>query len=118
MTAGDCTYLQGMSYNVRKGMAFVLSNWSPRNLDWVQHGTCSGSCDKENVLSTISNLRFNTSGAIEPYLNYDVYQFGAKCGDWQDTSECDKHCENCHVSWIYGDELKEESPDAKCRCMN
>ena len=63
-------------------MAFVLSNWGPSSLDWLQHGTCTGSCDTSNTMSTISNIRFNTSGAVDAPLDYETYKYGTECGAW------------------------------------
>ena len=102
-------------------MAFVLSNWAPRQLDWVQHGTCTGECDRDNVLSTISNIRFSTTGATDAPVDYETYKYGSVCGPyWQglDTNECDQHCQDsCHFSWPANDELAHNSEHAACRCL-
>ena len=99
-------------------MTFVLSNWKPRNATWLQHDACSETVDRETVFSTISNMKFYTSGAIAAPLDYNTYQFGRKCNpNTMDTSLCEDESENCHLSWIYGDELKAQSPEARCRTL-
>ena len=57
-------------------MAFVLSNWSPDNLDWMQHDSCEGQCDTENVLSAFSDFNFRTSGALKAPVDYYEYKYG------------------------------------------
>lgn len=120
LSAGDCTYLQGMSWQIKRGMAFVLSNWAPQQLDWVQHGTCSTECDRDNVLSTIKNIRFSTTGALDSYEDYETYQYGSVCGEYwlaqEDSNECDGKC-TCHRSWPADDPLMHQSPDVACRCL-
>jgi len=83
-------------------MAFVMSNWSPSNLDWIQHGTCEGQCDTENVLSVFSDIHFKTSGARDAPVDYNDYKFGAECNQWRlDNAEnkCDPTCDECRWSW-------------------
>lgn len=41
-------------------MAFVISNWGSGNLNWLQHGVCTGSCDRVNTLSVLENLQIFT----------------------------------------------------------
>lgn len=60
LDSSNCDYLQGMSASM-KNMAFVISNWGMDNLDWLQHGVCSGSCSNSDTLSVFSNLRIYAS---------------------------------------------------------
>lgn len=115
MSAGDCPYLQASSYAV-KNMTFVLSNWAPASTAWLDHGVCSGSCSDETVLSTISNLKFSTSGAIDAPKDYETYKYGMRCSGNEPNTECD-NCTNCFRSWPADDPLKWDSEGAACRCL-
>ena len=42
-------------------MVFALSHWESGNLDWMQHGVCSGSC-QSTAQQVYSNLQFWTQG--------------------------------------------------------
>jgi len=33
-----------MTGDIQDGMAFAMSVWASDDLDWLQHGTCSGTC--------------------------------------------------------------------------
>lgn len=72
LSAGDCAYLHDSTYAVKQ-MAFVMSNWAPSITAWYQHGACEGSCDDEAVLSTISNFKFSSTGAIASENDYETY---------------------------------------------
>ena len=64
-------------------MVISLSNWGADGLDWLQHGVCSGSCDRNNTLSTLSNLEFNTNGTYTPpgpEPPTSEYGYGTDCG--------------------------------------
>lgn len=112
MSDGDCSYLNPMTWNIKEGMAFVLSNWGPDNTSWIEHGTCTrpdAGCDRVSTLSTFKNLRFSTADAIAPPVDYETYQFGFACTAEEneaDGSECDAMCSNCHKSWPADDPLK------------
>ena len=102
-------------------MAFVLSNWAPRNTSWIEHGTCENTgCDLDNTLSTFKNLRFSTTGAIAPPVDYKNYKYGSTCTEASralESNECDSACANCNWSWPLEDPDKWLSEDANCRCM-
>ena len=46
-------------------MVIVFSNWSSDNLDWLQHGACSGSCNQSTTFSSFSNIRFVGKGETD-----------------------------------------------------
>ena len=42
----DCAdYMRSMTADIQD-MAIVISNWGSYSLNWLQHGICSGGCDK------------------------------------------------------------------------
>jgi hypothetical protein len=38
------THLNKMTDDIRNGMTFAMSVWASDDLDWLQHGTCTGTC--------------------------------------------------------------------------
>ena len=115
MSTGDCSsYLSDMTTDIQH-MAFAISNWSGDDIEWLQHGACTGTCDKWNTYSTFKNLKFTTA----QYAPQDetVYKYGNKCGDSADVTLCGDDCRNCHMSWPFDDPAKWNSNDAACRCL-
>ena len=39
-----------------KEMIFIFSTWGSNNLDWLQHGSCTGTCDPSYSGAVISNI--------------------------------------------------------------
>jgi len=96
-------------------MAFAISNWSGDNIDWLQHGACSGQCVPGDTYSTFRNLKFTTAEFVP--IDNTVYQYGDRCADDADQSLCGEDCRSCHLSWAFTDADKWNSPDAACRCL-
>lgn len=79
-------------------MVIAISNWAPEgSLDWLQHGACSGSCDKDNTFSTLSNLKFvtNSDNPVPPQPEPEPtdYTVGSDCENLND-EDC-ANVENC-----------------------
>ena len=104
-------------------MMFVFSSWGSKSLDWLQHGACEGSCNKDTNLSTFSNIKIWTQGhtpeplpPTEPVDPLQEFSYSSPCGDLMDQSLCSDGCD-CHMSWPAIDAQKRRSPDAACRCL-
>lgn len=50
-----------MTDDIRNGMTFAMSVWKPGdgNLNWLEHGRCSGSCSQQDL--KFKNLTFSTA---------------------------------------------------------
>jgi len=99
-----------------KSMVFAISNWSSDDLDWLQHGACTGTCDPYTTLSVLKNLKFKTS-TYEKDDDQTLYMYSNVCAGDMDQSLCGEDCLNCQVSWPFGDTLGASSSDAACRCL-
>ena len=99
-------------------MAILISNWSSSaSLDWLQEGSCSGSCGKNNL--AISNIRVGTSGAVAagPWQPTEyVWGSGTCASDDQTLGDCGPLCDECVWSWPASDPAQWDSKDADCRC--
>lgn len=126
----DCAYLERMTTDMTD-MVLVISNWGSGNLDWLQHGVCSGSCDSQNTLSVLSNMQIFTKEfedpeepdepedpdePVEPVEPLQEFYYTKPCPRWKDASQCTDDCD-CFVSWPANDPLKWRSPDNACRCL-
>ena len=55
----DCSYLSNMT-EAMKSMVFAISNWGSDNIDWLQHGACTGSCDPSTNVNVFRNIEIYT----------------------------------------------------------
>ena len=117
LSSGDCNYLNGMTEDIQS-MAFAISSWSTENLDWLQHGQCSGTCSTIDTATQIRNLVFRTAAYQPPEpVDSTVYKYGNMCGVNDDQSTCGEDCQYCMKSWPFEDTLGWGSTDAACRCL-
>jgi len=122
MDTGDCSnYLQHMTSDITN-MAFAFSHWDGGSLDWMQHGVCTGGCER-TAMNHYSNLQFWTQGS-SPDDNDDnsqpttSYTFGDACMDLTDDDCADVDCAVCRMSWPTDTMFNPttDDPEAMCRC--
>ena len=61
-------------------------------MDWLEHDSCNESCDEDNILSTIKNIRFSTKDTRVYPIDFEKYKYGKACTeDYEDlvSNECD-----------------------------
>jgi len=132
LEASNCGYLSRMTTDMTD-MAFVISNWGSGNLNWLQHGVCTGSCSASGTLSVISDFQIFTNSFAPPAppsppaddeeepVNEIIeplkeYYYAKPCNERQDQSLCTEGCD-CFVSWPADDPKKWRSDDKACRCL-
>ena len=54
---GDCSYLNNMTWDIKNGMGFVVSNWGG-DASWLWKDKCSGSCNWPAL--SIKNIKIKT----------------------------------------------------------
>merc|ERR1712109_226953 len=59
LKSSNCSYLSRMTTDMTD-MVLVISNWGSGNLDWLQHGVCSGTCSRSGTFSAISDFQITT----------------------------------------------------------
>jgi len=73
MSPDDCSSgLSLMTDDIRNGMTFAMSVWKPGdgNLNWLEHGRCSGSCSEQDL--KFKNLTFTTAAHSDSPDNDDT----------------------------------------------
>ena len=126
---GNCSsYLPAMTSDITQ-MVFSMSHWSGDSLDWMQHDSCTGSCES-NATQTFSNLRFYTTNINPPEpTNHDdnnsgdnsgstEYTYGDPCNNLTDGLCGSVDCAECLYSWPSNSLLPDpwNDADAACRC--
>ena len=129
---GNCSsYLPAMTSDITQ-MVFSMSHWASGDLSWMQHDSCSGSC-QSNATQTFSNLKFYTTN-INPPDNTDNYNddnsgdngastdytWGDACNNLTDGLCYSVDCVECLYSWPSSSLLPDpwNDPDAACRCKS
>ena len=56
----DSSKLPAMSDDLAGNMVITMSIWNAGNLDWLQHGACTGSCTTDSM-HTVSNIKVTTA---------------------------------------------------------
>ena len=126
---GNCSsYLPAMTSDITQ-MVFSMSHWAGDSLDWMQHDSCTGSCES-NATQTFSNLRFYTTNINPPEpTNHDdnnsgdnsgstEYTYGDPCNNLTDGLCGSVDCAECLYSWPSNSLLPDpwNDADAACRC--
>ena len=116
-------YLAGLSKYLKQGMVFNMRHSTKEtDLDWLQHGKCSGECkllSRPQVL--IKNLRATSLDQLYPHNmpNADDYEWNMDytlCDYEQDECLTTWRCIDCKMSYPKDDPQKWDSKDAMCRC--
>lgn len=64
-----CEYLEDMSDDM-KNMVFVFSNTDSSDLDWLQHGSCTGECDPYKTGSVFTNMSIITKQLVPKTMSH------------------------------------------------
>jgi len=95
LSTGNCDYLHDMTQDIQS-MVWSISNWGAETsggIDWLEHGVCTGTCDRFMTETTLKNLAFITADYVQP--DYTVYKYGDKCD--YDSTDCESACgEDCY----------------------
>lgn len=108
-------YMDTMSADLERGMAFVVSNWAG-DATWLWGDRCSGTCNESRL--TISNITITANDTPTPPPPVKFYDFGDACSSSHD-DDCGSSCpavSHCRWSWETTDPAAYEGHTAKCRC--